>query len=82
MEAEKILDQLKKLSQERYVSAYSFALAYLGLAVAWTGAATLADIPGEKPHSTDLIGLASVPPQFIDFLISVFRVLAGRPARG
>jgi len=31
MEAEKILDQLKKLSQERYVSAYSFALAYLGL---------------------------------------------------
>jgi TolB-like protein/Flp pilus assembly protein TadD len=31
MEAEKILDQLKKISQERYVSAYSFALAYLGL---------------------------------------------------
>src|SRR5947209_3125097 len=31
MEAEKILDQLKKLSQERYVSAYSFALTYLGL---------------------------------------------------
>jgi len=31
MEAEKILDELKKLSQERYVSAYSFALAYLGL---------------------------------------------------
>ncbi|MEY2556016.1 MAG: hypothetical protein QOF93_1160, partial [Verrucomicrobiota bacterium] len=31
MEAEKILDQLKKLSQERYVSAYSFALVYLGL---------------------------------------------------
>jgi TolB-like protein/Tfp pilus assembly protein PilF len=31
MEAEKILDQLKKLSQERYVSAYSFALIYLGL---------------------------------------------------
>ena len=31
MEAEKILDQLKKLSQERYVSAYSFALGYLGL---------------------------------------------------
>jgi tetratricopeptide (TPR) repeat protein len=31
MEAEKILDQLKVLSQERYVSAYSFALAYLGL---------------------------------------------------
>jgi len=30
-EAEKILDQLKKLSQERYVSAYSFALAYLGM---------------------------------------------------
>jgi len=31
MEAEKILDQLKKLYQERYVSAYSFALTYLGL---------------------------------------------------
>jgi len=31
MEAEKILDQLKKLSQERYVSAYSFALVFLGL---------------------------------------------------
>src|SRR5206468_10227332 len=31
IEAEKILDQLKKLSQERYVSAYSFALVYLGL---------------------------------------------------
>ena len=31
MEAEKILDQLKKLSKERYVSAYSFALVYLGL---------------------------------------------------
>src|SRR5213593_4427818 len=31
MEAEKILDQLKKLSNERYVSAYSFALVYLGL---------------------------------------------------
>jgi TolB-like protein/Flp pilus assembly protein TadD len=31
MEAEKILNQLKKLSQERYVSAYSFALIYLGL---------------------------------------------------
>ena len=31
MEAEKILDQLKKLSQERYVSAYSLALTYLGL---------------------------------------------------
>jgi len=30
-EAEKILDQLKKLSQERYVSAYSFALVYIGL---------------------------------------------------
>src|SRR5882724_9992415 len=33
IEAEKILDQLKKLSQERYVSAYSFALVYLGLGV-------------------------------------------------
>src|SRR5438067_11586566 len=31
MEAEKILDQLKKLSKERYVSDYSFALVYLGL---------------------------------------------------
>jgi TolB-like protein/tetratricopeptide (TPR) repeat protein len=31
MEAEKILDQLKALSKARYVSAYSFALAYLGL---------------------------------------------------
>src|SRR5207302_1736874 len=31
MEAEKILDQLKKLSQERYVSAYSFALCNIGL---------------------------------------------------
>ncbi len=31
IEAEKILDQLKELSQERYVSAYSFALVYLGL---------------------------------------------------
>src|SRR5207249_2319637 len=31
MEAEKLLDQLKKLSQERYVSAYSFALLHLGL---------------------------------------------------
>ena len=31
MEAEKILDHLKKLSKERYVSAYSFALIYLGL---------------------------------------------------
>jgi tetratricopeptide (TPR) repeat protein len=31
MEAEKILDQMKALFQERYVSAYSFALAYLGL---------------------------------------------------
>ena len=30
-EAEKILDQLKKLSKQRYVSAYSFALVYLGL---------------------------------------------------
>src|SRR4030095_3434083 len=30
-EAEKILDQLKKLSHERYVSAYSFALLYVGL---------------------------------------------------
>jgi len=31
MEAEKVLDQLKALSKARYVSAYSFALAYLGL---------------------------------------------------
>jgi tetratricopeptide (TPR) repeat protein len=31
MEAEKILSQLKELSKERYVSAYSFALVYLGL---------------------------------------------------
>jgi TolB-like protein/tetratricopeptide (TPR) repeat protein len=31
MEAEKILDHLKELSKERYVSAYSFALVYLGL---------------------------------------------------
>jgi TolB-like protein/Flp pilus assembly protein TadD len=31
MEAEKILDQLKELSKERYVSAYSFALVNLGL---------------------------------------------------
>ncbi|HEV3099622.1 MAG TPA: tetratricopeptide repeat protein [Candidatus Udaeobacter sp.] len=31
MEAEKILDQLKALSKARYVSAYSFALANLGL---------------------------------------------------
>ena len=31
MEAEKILDQLKELSTERYVSAYSFALVCLGL---------------------------------------------------
>jgi hypothetical protein len=31
MEAGKILDQLKALSKARYVSAYSFALAYLGL---------------------------------------------------
>ena len=31
MEAEKILDHMKKLSKERYVSAYSFALVYLGL---------------------------------------------------
>src|SRR5438552_9108163 len=30
-EAEKNLDQLKKLSKERYVSDYSFALVYLGL---------------------------------------------------
>ena len=31
VEPEKILNQLKKLSKERYVSAYSFALVYLGL---------------------------------------------------
>ena len=31
MEAEKILDQLKARIQARHVSAYSFALAYLGL---------------------------------------------------
>jgi len=31
MEAEKILDQLKELSKQRYVAAYSFALVYLGL---------------------------------------------------
>src|SRR6266567_2793497 len=31
VEAEKILDQLKKLSKQRYVPAYSFALVYLGL---------------------------------------------------
>src|SRR5882724_941915 len=31
MEAEKILDHLTKLSKERYVAAYSFALVYLGL---------------------------------------------------
>jgi TolB-like protein/Tfp pilus assembly protein PilF len=31
IEAEKILNQLKELSKERYVSAYSFALVYLGL---------------------------------------------------
>src|SRR5437879_136515 len=31
MEAKKILDQLKELSKERYVSAYSFGLVYLGL---------------------------------------------------
>ncbi|HET7228236.1 MAG TPA: tetratricopeptide repeat protein [Chthoniobacterales bacterium] len=30
-EAEKILDQLKELSKQRYVSAYSFALVYIGL---------------------------------------------------
>ena len=30
-EALKILDQMKELSKERYVSAYSFALVYLGL---------------------------------------------------
>jgi len=31
VEAEKILDQLKVLSKARYISAYSFSLAYLGL---------------------------------------------------
>src|SRR6266496_4031539 len=31
IEAEKILNQLKELSKQRYVSAYSFALIYLGL---------------------------------------------------
>jgi TolB-like protein/Tfp pilus assembly protein PilF len=31
VEAEKILNQLRELSKERYVSAYSFALVYLGL---------------------------------------------------
>jgi TolB-like protein/Flp pilus assembly protein TadD len=31
MEAEKMLDQLKELSKQRYVAAYSFALVYLGL---------------------------------------------------
>ena len=31
LEAEKILDQLKELSKQRYVAAYSFALVYLGL---------------------------------------------------
>ena len=31
VEPEKILNQLKELSKERYVSAYSFALVYLGL---------------------------------------------------
>jgi len=30
IEADKILDQLKELSKERYVSAYSFALVYVG----------------------------------------------------
>ena len=30
-EAVKILDQLKELSKQRYVSAYSFAIVYLGL---------------------------------------------------
>jgi tetratricopeptide (TPR) repeat protein len=30
-EAEKILNQLKELSTQRYVAAYSFALAYIGL---------------------------------------------------
>jgi adenylate cyclase len=38
----KILDQLKELSKERYVAAYSFALVYLGLgdkeqALHWLG---------------------------------------------
>jgi TolB-like protein/tetratricopeptide (TPR) repeat protein len=31
IEAEKMLDQLKELSKQRYVAAYSFALVYLGL---------------------------------------------------
>jgi hypothetical protein len=31
IEAGKILDRLKELSKDRYVSAYSFALIYLGL---------------------------------------------------
>src|SRR5207237_7124070 len=31
LEAEKILGQLKELSKQRYVAAYSFALVYLGL---------------------------------------------------
>jgi TolB-like protein/Tfp pilus assembly protein PilF len=31
VEAEKILEQLKRLAKERYVSAYSFALVYLGM---------------------------------------------------
>jgi hypothetical protein len=31
MEADKVLNQLKELPKERYVSAYSFALVYLGL---------------------------------------------------
>ena len=31
LEAEKMLDQLKELSKQRYVAAYSFALVYLGL---------------------------------------------------
>jgi Flp pilus assembly protein TadD len=30
-EALKILDQLKELSKQRYVSAYNFAIVYLGL---------------------------------------------------
>ena len=30
-EAEKILNQLKELSKQRYVAAYTFALTYLGL---------------------------------------------------
>jgi tetratricopeptide (TPR) repeat protein len=42
MEAEKMLDQLKELSKQRYVAAYSFALVYLGLgdkneALHWLG---------------------------------------------